>query len=72
VVVRQAPPSTKATLGTNACHITARYDARTGRVVVLSALDNLCKGASGQALQCANLALDLPETTALPACGLFP
>ena len=46
--------------------MTARVDPRTGWVVVLSALDNLVKGASGQAVQCANLALGLPEATGLP------
>jgi N-acetyl-gamma-glutamyl-phosphate reductase len=72
VVVRPVPPSTKATLGSNTCHLTARYDERTGHVIVLSALDNLVKGASGQALQCANLVLGLPETTGLPLVGMYP
>jgi N-acetyl-gamma-glutamyl-phosphate reductase len=72
VVVSEASPSTKATLGTNCAHLTARYDERTGHVVVLSALDNLCKGASGQAVQCANLALGLPETTGLPTVAVYP
>jgi N-acetyl-gamma-glutamyl-phosphate reductase len=72
VVVGPGSPSTKATLGSNTCHLTARYDTRTGYVVLLSALDNLVKGASGQALQCANLVLGLPETTGLPAVGVYP
>jgi N-acetyl-gamma-glutamyl-phosphate reductase len=72
VVVRSEPPSTKATLGSNTAHLSARYDERTGWVVVLGALDNLVKGASGQALQCANLALGLPETTGLPTVGTYP
>lgn len=72
VVVSPAPPSTKATQGSNACHLTARYDPRTGWVVVLAALDNLVKGASGQAVQCANLLLGLPETTGLAQTGLYP
>src|SRR5204863_524875 len=62
VVVTETSPSTKATLGSNTCHITARVDERTGWVVVLSALDNLVKGASGQAVQCANLSLGINET----------
>jgi len=41
-------------------------------VLSLCALDNLVKGASGQALQCANVALGLPEATGLPRAGLFP
>lgn len=72
VVVVDEPPSTKATLGSNCCHVTARVDERTGWVVVLSALDNLVKGASGQAVQCANLALGLDETAGLPLVGLYP
>jgi N-acetyl-gamma-glutamyl-phosphate reductase len=72
VVVTDASPSTKATLGSNCAHLTARYDERTGHVVVLSALDNLVKGASGQAVQCANLALGLPETAGLPVVGVYP
>ena len=67
VVVTDAPPSTKATAGSNCAHVTARVDPRTGWVLSLCALDNLVKGASGQAIQCANAALGLPETTGLPA-----
>jgi N-acetyl-gamma-glutamyl-phosphate reductase len=72
VVVGDAPPSTKATLGSNCAHLTARYDQRTGWVVVISAIDNLTKGASGQAIQCANLLLGLPEVTGLPIVGVYP
>jgi N-acetyl-gamma-glutamyl-phosphate reductase len=72
VVVSQQSPSTKATLGSNCAHVTARYDERTGYVVVLAALDNLVKGASGQAVQCANLALGLPETAGLPLTAVYP
>jgi N-acetyl-gamma-glutamyl-phosphate reductase len=72
VVVTDAPPSTKATAGSNAAHVTARVDPRTGWVLSFCALDNLVKGASGQAIQCANAALGLPETTGLPIAGLYP
>jgi N-acetyl-gamma-glutamyl-phosphate reductase len=72
VVVSERSPSTKATLGSNSAHITARVDERTGWVMVIAALDNLVKGASGQAVQCANLALGLPEQTGLAVAGLFP
>jgi N-acetyl-gamma-glutamyl-phosphate reductase len=72
VVVTDAPPSTKATAGSNCAHVTARVDERTGWVLALGAIDNLIKGASGQALQCANVALGLPETTGLPTAGLYP
>jgi N-acetyl-gamma-glutamyl-phosphate reductase len=72
VVVSDASPSTKATWGSNAAHLTARYDERTGWVVVLAALDNLVKGASGQAVQCANLLLGLDETAGLSSIGVYP
>jgi N-acetyl-gamma-glutamyl-phosphate reductase len=72
VVVTDDPPSTKQAYGSNVAHLTARYDERTGWIVVIAALDNLVKGASGQAVQCANLALGLPETTGLPIVGVFP
>lgn len=72
VVAIDAPPSTKATLGSNTAHVTARYDERTNTVIAIAALDNLVKGASGQAVQCANLALGLPEATGLPTVGVYP
>ncbi|MGI9023618.1 MAG: N-acetyl-gamma-glutamyl-phosphate reductase [Acidimicrobiales bacterium] len=72
VVVGPTSPSTKATWGSNAAHLTARYDERTGWVLVLAALDNLVKGAAGQAVQCANLVLDLDETAGLSAVGVYP
>jgi N-acetyl-gamma-glutamyl-phosphate reductase len=72
VVVGETPPSTKATLGSNAAHVTARADPRTGWVLALCAIDNLGKGASGQAVQCANLALGLPEATGLSVTGVYP
>jgi N-acetyl-gamma-glutamyl-phosphate reductase len=72
VVVGEEPPSTKATLGSNACHVTVRYDERTGTVLALGALDNLGKGAAGQAIQAANRVLGLPEPTGLPTLGLMP
>ena len=72
VVVSSQSPSTKATLGSNAVHITARFDSRTGHVVVISALDNICKGASGGAVQAANVALGLPETAGLSSIGVYP
>jgi N-acetyl-gamma-glutamyl-phosphate reductase len=72
VVVSERSPSTKATLGANTAQLTARVDRRTGWVLVIAALDNLVKGASGQAVQCANLALRLPETSGLPTVGVYP
>jgi N-acetyl-gamma-glutamyl-phosphate reductase len=72
VMVTDASPSTKATLGSNAVHLTARSDPRTGYMVVIAALDNLTKGASGGALQSANLALGLDETAGLSRVGMMP
>jgi len=65
-------PHTAATLGSNSCHLQATVDADSGRVIVTSAIDNLGKGAAGQAVQCANLMLGLPETAGLPAYGVAP
>jgi N-acetyl-gamma-glutamyl-phosphate reductase len=65
-------PHTKATLGSNACHLQGCVDSDSGRVIVVSALDNLGKGAAGQAVQCANLMLCLPETAGLTATGVNP
>lgn len=65
-------PSTADAYGSNVVHVTARADERTGWVVVISALDNLVKGGSGQAIQAANVALGLPETAGLPLVGLSP
>ena len=72
VAVVEEPPSTKATSGSNCAHLTARVDERTGWLLVLCALDNLVKGAAGQALQCANVVLGLPEGTGLPMSGPYP
>ena len=72
VVVQSTSPSTKATLGSNAVHITARFDERTGYVMVISALDNLCKGASGGAVQAANVALGFAEGAGLSSVGVYP
>ncbi len=65
-------PRTKATLGSNACHLQATVDRDSGRVLVQSAIDNLGKGAAGQAVQCANIMLGLPETAGLTALGISP
>jgi N-acetyl-gamma-glutamyl-phosphate reductase len=72
VHVSERAPSTKWTLGSNAVHLTARYDPRTGRVLAIAALDNLVKGAAGQMIQCANLMLGLDESAGLPRCGVWP
>jgi N-acetyl-gamma-glutamyl-phosphate reductase len=63
-------PHTAATLGSNSCHLQAAVDVDSGRVIVVSAIDNLGKGASAQAVQCANLMFGLPETAGLPTFGV--
>jgi N-acetyl-gamma-glutamyl-phosphate reductase len=65
-------PTTKATLGSNAIHMTARRDQRTGWIIAIAALDNLVKGASGQAIQCANLAIGIEEASGLARAGVYP
>jgi N-acetyl-gamma-glutamyl-phosphate reductase len=70
--VSERPPSTKWALGSNAVHLTARYDERTGRVLAIAALDNLVKGAAGQMIQCANLMLGLDESAGLSTVGVWP
>jgi N-acetyl-gamma-glutamyl-phosphate reductase len=65
-------PRTADTLGANTVHLQVAYDRRTRRVVVVAAVDNLTKGTGGAALQCVNLALDLPETQGLPVVGVAP
>ena len=65
-------PHTKALAGSNGCQLGAVVDPRTARVVVSSAIDNLGKGAAGQALQNANLLLGMAETTGLTAIGIHP
>jgi len=65
-------PHTSATLGSNSCHLQVAADHAAGRAVVVAAIDNLGKGAAGQAVQNANLALGLPETTGLPVDGIAP
>ena len=65
-------PHTAATFGSNACHLQAVADADSGRAVVVAAIDNLGKGAAGQAVQNANIALGLAESTGLPVDGVAP
>jgi N-acetyl-gamma-glutamyl-phosphate reductase len=72
VVVDERAPRTKATFGSNACHVTVRYDGRTDSVLAIAAIDNLVKGAAGQAIQALNRVLDLPEPTGLPVLGIMP
>ena len=65
-------PSTASTTGSNAVHLQAVADDQAGRAVVVAALDNLVKGAAGQAVQIANLMLGLPEAAGLTVNGVAP
>ena len=65
-------PQTSSVGGTNAAHLQVALDEHSGRAVVVCAIDNLGKGAAGQALQNANLMLGLPETAGLTANGVAP
>ena len=70
--VRQQPPSLKDVRGTNFCDLYATFDGRTGRSITIAVIDNLVKGAAGQAIQNLNLMHGLPETTGLAAVALQP
>src|SRR5215210_6889172 len=65
-------PTTAQVLGANTVALQVALDADAGRLVVVAAVDNLTKGTGGAALQCANIALGLPETTGLPLVGVAP
>lgn len=72
VVVTDEPPALKDPVGSNLCLVSARVDSRTGWLVAMSSLDNLIKGAAGQALQAWNVATGRDETTGLPLTGVTP
>ena len=72
VRVTDAPPQTKHTTGTNMCLVHPAVDTRARRLIVLSCIDNLVKGAAGQAIQNMNLMLGLPETMGLDRTALYP
>ena len=72
VRVVESSPHTKHTSGNNLCLIYPVVDQRTGRLIVISCIDNLVKGAAGQAIQNMNLMLGIPETTGLEALSIYP
>ena len=65
-------PQTKWAAGTNLCYIGVEVDARTGRVIVMSAIDNLIKGQAGQAIQCLNIMMGWEEHIGLPQLSFYP
>lgn len=71
-VLADALPRTKATLGSNYCDVAVKIDTRTSTAIAIAAIDNLGRGAAGQAVQNLNLIFGLPETTGLHFPGLFP
>ena len=71
-MVVDGPPMTKHTLGNNDCVIYPTVDVRTGRLVVVSCIDNLVKGAAGQAVQNMNIMFDLEEDEGLRQLALYP
>jgi N-acetyl-gamma-glutamyl-phosphate reductase len=71
-VLHDTLPQTKATLGSNYCDVTVKINARTRTAIAIAAIDNLGRGAAGQAVQNMNLMCGLPETTGLHFPGLFP
>lgn len=72
VDVVDGPPTSRWVVGSNRCIMSPFVDVHTGRVIVIAAIDNLLKGAAGQAVQCANLMLGLPETSGLSSAGWMP
>jgi N-acetyl-gamma-glutamyl-phosphate reductase len=72
VRVRDGWPSTTHLVGGNGAHVGVAADGRTGRVTAMCALDNLVKGAAGQALQAANVALGFDESAGLSPVGMYP
>ena len=72
VLPGEAAPATRFVRGSNHCHINVYDDRRAGRAIVVSVIDNLVKGASGQAIQNFNLMARFAETTALAQFPLFP
>ena len=72
VRVVATPPQTKQTLGNNLCLVHPSIDNRTGRLIVISCLDNLVKGAAGQAVQNMNVMCGFPEETSLEALAVYP
>jgi len=72
VQVVAEPPSTKHVYGSNLCRVWCRVDPRSGRVLAIGAIDNLIKGAAGQAVQALNVVFGLPETTGLEGYPIAP
>jgi N-acetyl-gamma-glutamyl-phosphate reductase len=65
-------PQTKWALGTNLCYIGLQVDQRTGRIIVVSAIDNLMKGQASQAVQCMNIMMGWQETLGIPQLTFYP
>ncbi len=72
MAIVEGSPETRWVVGSNRALISVHFDGRSGTAVLVSAIDNLIKGASGQAVQAANIMLGLAETAGLPMEGWMP
>jgi N-acetyl-gamma-glutamyl-phosphate reductase len=72
VKIVESPPMTKHTLGNNNCIVYPHVDPRTNRLIIISCIDNLVKGAAGQAIQNMNLMFGMPENEGLEQLALYP
>ena len=72
VKIRKSPPSTKHTLGSNYCHIFPTVDYNKNNIVVISCIDNLVKGAAGQAVQNMNIMCGIPEDCGITQLAMYP
>jgi N-acetyl-gamma-glutamyl-phosphate reductase len=70
--ITEKSPATGNCYGSNTAELSVRYDKRTSHLIMLAAIDNLCKGGAGQALQSANIALGIEETYGLTQIGVIP
>ena len=70
--VQDSPPATKHTLGSNYCHIYPTVDYNEDKLLVISCIDNLVKGAAGQAIQNMNIMCDIPENLGLTNMAIYP
>ncbi len=71
-VLKTILPEVKYVVGSNYCHLALKYDQRTGKIIVISVIDNLIKGSAGQAIQNMNVMFNLKENSGLESTALFP
>ncbi len=71
-VMKTTLPEIKYVVGSNYCHLGLKYDQRTGKIIVISVIDNLIKGSAGQAIQNMNVMFNLEENSGLDSTAIFP